>query len=209
MLVRFTSDDDDNDPCSKEQHQERGFILHYSAGAQYRICQSISIYFSPFAKQHQAKVLPRFQSFSSFCIELKVLNESKHSMPWVCCPFFLFDDTIQIKMITLMLLILMVIMIMKMMILMVIEIMTTAPSVLHQLKFGWKCFKLLRRSPLSAQRVHFNGYVNTDRVVMKSCILRLEALSLESILPLKLLLHLITNKKNSQTQFPSHTVIQN
>ena len=122
---------------------------------------------------------------------------------------FLFDDTIQIKMITLMLLILMVIMKMKMMILMVIEIMTTAPSVLHQLKFGWKCFKLLRRSPLSAQRVHFNGYVNTDRVVMKSCILRLEALSLESILPLKLLLHLITNKKNSQTQFPSHTVIQN
>ena len=130
-------------------------------------------------------------------------------MPWVCCAFFLFDDTIQIKMITLMLLILMVIMKMKMMILMVIEIMTTAPSVLHQLKFGWKCFKLLRRSPLSAQRVHFNGYVNTDRVVMKSCILRLEALSLESILPLKLLLHLITNKKNSQTQFPSHTVIQN
>ena len=123
--------------------------------------------------------------------------------------FFLFGDTIQIKMITLMLLILMVIMIMKMMILMVIEIMTTAPSVLHQLKFGWKCFKLLRRSPLSAQRVHFNGYVNTDRVVMKSCILRLEPLSLESILPLKLLLHLITNKKNSQTQFPSHTVIQN
>ena len=94
-----------------------------------------------------------------------------------------------------MLLILMVIMKMKMMILMVIEIMTTAPSVLHQLKFGWKCFKLLRRSPLSAQRVHFNGYVNTDRVVMKSCILRLEALSLESILPLKLLLQLITNKK--------------
>ena len=115
--------------------------------------------------------------------------------------FFLFDDTIQIKMITLMLLILMVIMIMKMMILMVIEIMTTAPSVLHQLKFGWKCFKLLRRSPLSAQPVHFNGYVNTDRVVMKSCILRLEAFSLESILQLKLLLHLITNKKILKLNF--------
>ena len=114
--------------------------------------------------------------------------------------FFLFDDTIQIKMITLMLLILMVIMKMKMMILMVIEIMTTAPSVLHQLKFGWKCFKLLRRSPLSAQRVHFNGNVNTDRVVMKSCILRLEALSLESILPLKLCI-LLQIKKNLELNF--------
>ena len=43
-----------------------------------------SMYFSPFAKQRQAEVLPRSQSF---CFELKVLNESKYSMPWAPCAF--------------------------------------------------------------------------------------------------------------------------
>ena len=35
----------------------------------------------------KAEVWPRFQSLLSFCFELKVLNESKYSMPWVHCAF--------------------------------------------------------------------------------------------------------------------------
>ena len=40
------------------------------------------MYFSPFAKQNQGKF---DQARWSFCFELKVLIESKHAMPWVCC----------------------------------------------------------------------------------------------------------------------------
>ena len=43
--------------------------------------------FSPFATQNQAEVWPRFQRHWSFCIEIKLLNESKYSMPWVRCAF--------------------------------------------------------------------------------------------------------------------------
>ena len=53
------------------------------------VCESCSMFFSPFAKENQAEVWPRFQSLLiwSFCFELKVLNESKYSVPWVRCAF--------------------------------------------------------------------------------------------------------------------------
>ena len=45
------------------------------------ICQSF-MYFMPFAKK---KIDQDFKACWSFCFELKVLNESKFSMPWPLC----------------------------------------------------------------------------------------------------------------------------
>ena len=44
------------------------------------ICQSCSIDFSPFAKQNQSEVWPRFQSSLKLCFKLKVLHYSKYSI---------------------------------------------------------------------------------------------------------------------------------
>ena len=38
-------------------------------------------------KKTKLKFDQDFNACWSFCFELKVLNESKYSMPWVCCVF--------------------------------------------------------------------------------------------------------------------------
>ena len=43
------------------------------------------MYFSPFAKKNKLKFDQDFKACWSFCFELKVLNESKFSMPWPLC----------------------------------------------------------------------------------------------------------------------------
>ena len=43
------------------------------------------MYFSPFAKKNKQKFDQDFKACWSFCFELKVLNESKFSMPWPLC----------------------------------------------------------------------------------------------------------------------------
>ena len=43
------------------------------------------MYFSPFAKKSKLKFDQDSKAFWSFCFELKVLNESKFSMPWPLC----------------------------------------------------------------------------------------------------------------------------
>ena len=55
-------------------------LLHGFAKVPTWVCQSYSIYISPFDKSNQYEVWPRFQSF-----EQKALNESKYSMPLVDC----------------------------------------------------------------------------------------------------------------------------
>ena len=51
------------------------------------ICQSCSLYFSPFAKQNQAEFWPRFQRLLKLLLWTKGFYESKYSMPWVRCGF--------------------------------------------------------------------------------------------------------------------------
>ena len=48
------------------------------------ICQSCSLYFLPFTKQTKLRFV-LISKLGSFCFELKVLNKSRYSMPWVCC----------------------------------------------------------------------------------------------------------------------------
>ena len=43
------------------------------------------MYFLPFAKKNKLKFDQDFKACWSFCFELKVLNESKFSMPWPLC----------------------------------------------------------------------------------------------------------------------------
>ena len=45
------------------------------------------MYFSSFAKNSKLKFDQDSKACWSFCFELKVLNESKYSTPWVCCYF--------------------------------------------------------------------------------------------------------------------------
>ena len=61
----------------------RGFVKVADAW----ICQSCSMYSSPFAKKNKLKFDQHSKACWSFCFELKVLNESKFSMPWVLCAF--------------------------------------------------------------------------------------------------------------------------
>ena len=60
----------------------QGFVKVFTG-----ICQSYSIFFSPFGKQNPAEMWPRLKVCGSFCSEIKLLNESKYSMPWVRCAF--------------------------------------------------------------------------------------------------------------------------
>ena len=47
------------------------------------ICQSCSIFFSPFVNKPKLKFDEYFKACWSFCFEREVLNESQYSMPWV------------------------------------------------------------------------------------------------------------------------------
>ena len=51
------------------------------------ICQSCSMHFCPLPNKTKLKLDQNFKACWSFCFEVKVLNETKYSMPWVRCAF--------------------------------------------------------------------------------------------------------------------------
>ena len=53
----------------------------------HRIVKAVPCIYRPLQNKTKLKFVQDFKAYSSFCFELKVLDESKYSIPWVCCAF--------------------------------------------------------------------------------------------------------------------------